>query len=79
MSAPATPEPSAKPVVAGPKVPWLPSRVHPGQPTEACPRCGAKQFFPWTLRRDGQRVTAMRTWVCASCQFTGEREELEPA
>jgi hypothetical protein len=61
------------------KVPWLPSRVHPGQPTEACPRCGAKQFFPWTLRRDGQRVTAMRTWVCASCQHTEEREELEPA
>ena len=76
-SAPSDPAAAITPSKA--KVPWLPSRVHPGQPTETCPRCGAKQFFPWTLRRDGQRVAAMRTWVCASCQFTAEREEQEPA
>ena len=60
-----------------PKVPWLPSSVQPGQPTEVCPRCGAKKLIPWTLRRDPQRVTLLRTWVCTACQATEEREESE--
>lgn len=60
-----------------PKVPWLPSAVQPGQKTEACPRCGARKLIPWTLRRDPQRVTLLRTWVCAACQFREERGEPE--
>jgi transposase len=51
--------------------------VPPGQPTEVCPRCGAKKLIPWTLRRDPQRVTLLRTWVCTACQTTEEREESE--
>lgn len=31
--------------------------------------------MPWTLRRDPQRVTLLRTWVCAACQATEERPE----
>jgi hypothetical protein len=58
-----------------PKVPWLPQHVQPGQLTEVCPRCGAKTLFPWTLRRDPERIALLRTWVCASCQATEEREE----
>jgi hypothetical protein len=59
------------------KVPWLPSTVQPGQATVPCPRCGAKRMIPWTLRRDPQRVTVLRTWVCTACQHTEEREEPE--
>jgi transposase len=59
------------------KVAWLPSTVQPGQATEVCPRCGAKKLIPWTLRRDPQRVTLLRTWVCTACQATEEREESE--
>jgi len=33
--------------------------------------------MPWTLRRDPQRVTLLRTWVCAACQATEERHEPE--
>jgi ribosomal protein S27AE len=62
-----------------PKVPWLPSEVPAGQKTEACPRCGAHKFMPWTLRRDPQRVTLLRTWVCAACQATEERHENDDA
>jgi hypothetical protein len=60
-----------------PKVPWIPSSVAPGQPTEVCPHCGAKMLIPWTLRRDPQRVTLLRTWACTACQETVEREESE--
>ncbi len=60
-----------------PKVPWLPGEVGVGQKTERCPRCGAKAFFPWTLRRDPARMTPVRTWVCANCQATEERPEAE--
>lgn len=59
------------------KVAWLPQEVLPGQPTEVCPRCGAKKMFAWTLRRDPERMTLLRTWVCAACQATEEREESE--
>jgi hypothetical protein len=34
-------------------------------------------MFPWTLRRDPKRVILLRTWVCAACQTTEEREEPE--
>jgi hypothetical protein len=60
-----------------PKIPWLPAQVQPGQKTERCPRCGAMKLIPWTLRRDPQRVTLLRTWVCAACQTTEERPEAE--
>jgi hypothetical protein len=60
-----------------PKVPWIPSTVQPGQHTEVCPRCGAKKLIPWTLRRDPQRVTLLRAWVCTACQAIEEREESE--
>ena len=59
------------------KVPWLPSTVQPGQATATCPRCRADKMIPWTLRRDPQRVTVLRTWVCAACQHTEERDEPE--
>jgi transposase len=51
--------------------------VQPGQPTEVCPRCGAKKLMPWTLRRDPKRIVLLRTWVCTACQTTEEREEPE--
>ena len=60
-----------------PKIPWLPAEVQPGQKTERCPRCGALKLIPWTLRRDPQRVTLLRTWVCTACQTTEERPEAE--
>ena len=60
-----------------PKIPWLPSTVPPGATTEICPRCGANRMIPWTLRRDPKRVTLLRTWVCAACQTTEERDEAE--
>jgi hypothetical protein len=60
-----------------PKIPWLPAEVQPGQKTERCPHCGAMKLIPWTLRRDPQRVTLLRTWVCTACQTTEEREEAE--
>jgi hypothetical protein len=59
-------------------IPWLPARVRSGAATEVCPGCGAKTMIPWTLRRDRQRMTLLRTWVCATCQITQEREEAEP-
>lgn len=58
-----------------PKVPWLPREVQPGQTTDVCPRCGARKLMPWTLRRDPKRVGALRTWVCAACQYLEERPE----
>src|SRR5262249_5225314 len=60
-----------------PKIPWVPSEVHPGQKTERCPRCGANKLIPWTLRRDRQRVIVLRTWVCTACQTMEERPEPE--
>jgi hypothetical protein len=60
------------------KIPWLPSRVRPGQTTDACPGCGARTMIPWTLRRDRQHMALLRTWVCTTCQITQEREEAEP-
>ena len=59
------------------KIPWLPAEVQPGQKTEVCPHCGANTLIPWTLRRDPQRVTLLRTWVCAACQAREERPEPE--
>ncbi len=59
------------------KIPWLPSSVQPGQKMERCPRCGARAFFPWTLRRNLKTMTLMRTWVCTECQVTEERLEAE--
>jgi hypothetical protein len=59
------------------KIPWLPSSVQPGQKMERCPRCGARAFFPWTLRRNLKTMTLMRTWVCTECQVTEERPEAE--
>ena len=56
---------------------WLPFEVQPGQKTEVCPRCGARKLIPWTLRRDSNRVTVLRTWVCAACQYTDDRPEAE--
>lgn len=72
MSAPSGIIPRMKP-----KIPWLPHEVQPGQPTEVCPRCGARKLMPWTLRRDPKRVTLLRTWVCTACQTTEERPEPE--
>jgi hypothetical protein len=69
--------PPAKPSPLPRKVAWLPSEVHPGQRTETCPRCGARKLIPWTLRRDPQRVTLLRTGVGAACQYTEERPEAE--
>jgi rubrerythrin len=57
------------------KIPWLPREVQPGQATDVCPRCGARKLMPWTLRRDPKRVNALRTWVCAACQYLEERPE----
>ena len=59
------------------KVPWLPSHVPPGARPERCPHCGRQAFIPWTLRRDGQTKTVLRTWVCAECQQMEERPEPE--
>jgi len=58
-----------------PKIPWLPAEVAPGQPTEVCPRCGANRMIPWTLRRNPDRISLLRTWVCVACQATEERQE----
>ena len=69
--------PPAKPSPLPRKVAWLPHEVQPGQKTEACPRCGARKLIPWTLRRDSHRITLLRTWVCAACQYTEERPEEE--
>ena len=60
-----------------PRIPWLPSVLHPGQKAERCPRCGEIGFIPWTLRRDPKSVTAVRTWVCTRCQVTEERPEAD--
>jgi hypothetical protein len=60
-----------------PKVPWLPSELHPGQKAERCPRCGTIGLIPWTLRRDLRSVKLVRTWVCTRCQFTEERPEAD--
>jgi len=57
------------------KIPWLPSELHPGQTAERCPHCGAIAFIPWTLRRDRNMPTPLRTWVCVKCQTTVERSE----
>ena len=57
------------------KIPWLPSELHPGQTAERCPHCGAIAFIPWTLRRDRNMPTPLRTWVCVKCQTTAERSE----
>lgn len=57
------------------KIPWLPSELQPGQKAERCPRCGAIGFIPWTLRRDRNLPTPLRTWVCVNCQTTQERPE----
>ena len=59
------------------KIPWLPSRVPPDAQVEPCPRCHRRAFLPWTLRRDGQTKSVLRTWVCAECQVTEERPEPE--
>ena len=59
------------------KVPWLPAEVQPGQKTEPCPRCRARQLIPWTLRREPKRIALLRTWVCANCQHLEERPEAE--
>jgi len=59
------------------KIPWLPSSTQPGQKVERCPRCGARAFFPWTLRRDMKTMTLVRNWVCTECQLTEERPEAE--
>ena len=69
--------PPAKPSPLPRKVAWLPFEVQPGQKTEACPRCGERKLIPWKLRRDYQRVTLLRTWACAACQYTEERPEEE--
>ena len=45
------------------KIPWLPSELQPGQKAERCPRCGVIGFIPWTLRRDRNLPTPLRTWV----------------
>lgn len=60
-----------------PKIPWLPAEAQPGQDTEPCPACGAREFIPWTLRRDPRRVVLLRTWVCTACQVIEERPEPE--
>ena len=57
------------------KIPWLPSELQPGQKAERCPRCGTIAFIPWTLRRDRNLPTPLRTWVCVNCQVTQERPE----
>ncbi len=59
------------------KIPWLPSRLPPGADAERCPRCGARAFVPWTLRRDDVTRQVLRTWVCTECQVTQERPEPE--
>ncbi len=59
------------------KIPWLPFQLHPGQKAERCPRCGAIGLIPWTLRRDRNHPTPIRTWVCTQCQSTEERPEPE--
>ena len=59
------------------KIPWLPSSVPAGAHPERCPRCGRLAVIPWTLRRDPQRKTLLRTYVCTECQTTEERPEPE--
>jgi hypothetical protein len=60
------------------KVPWLPSRIHPGAEVERCPHCGRRAFIPWTLRRDPATKVVFRTWICTECQQSDERPESEP-
>src|SRR5215813_7493902 len=57
------------------KIPWLPSELQSGQPAERCASCGAVALIPWTLRRDRNLPTPLRTWVCVRCQATVERPE----
>ena len=57
------------------KIPWLPSELNPGQTAERCLRCGAIALIPWTLRRDRNLPTPLRTWVCVKCQTMVERPE----
>ena len=59
------------------KIPWLPQSLPPGATPERCGHCGRLAVIPWTLRRDQQRKTVLRTWVCTECQRTEERPEPE--